>query len=132
MTTPPPDGSATPAEERLRRHEARVEARFQEVYARLVLQEGRFAAANDRLGQADRKLDVLAARADRHLQDLDHQANALHGRLDTLDRRADDWHRELIDRLNADRRATAHATLLCIATTIASTVALGLMALAST
>ena len=122
MTTPSPG-------DRLRRHEARVDAHFQDVQARLVLQEGRFAAANDRLRQADRKLDVASARTDRRLQDLDHQANALHGRLDALDRRADEWHRALIDRLNADRRATTHHTLLCIATTIAGTIALGLIAL---
>jgi len=89
MTQPgndPPAGAADPVpRQELRRLEARLEARLQEVNARIVLHDGRFAAMGDRINQTDRRNDALSARIDSRLRALDRRLDAIEARFDAIE-----------------------------------------------
>ena len=90
--SPPDDG---PSRDNLRRLEARFDARFQELNARFVLHDGRFAAMGDRVNQTDRRLDALGALVDSRLRSVDRRFDGVESRLDQQDARL----QELVDRL---------------------------------
>jgi hypothetical protein len=62
----------------LRRLEGRVNARFQELHALLVLHDGRFPSRTDRHTEADRRTEVRATRTDSRLQTNDRRAAAFY------------------------------------------------------
>lgn len=67
----PEGGASPPTRDDLRRLEARTDTRLQEVNARIVLHDGRFAAMGDRINQTDRRTDALSARLDSRLRGID-------------------------------------------------------------
>lgn len=89
MTQPGKDPLASDADpvprHELRRLEARLEARLQEVNARIVLHDGRFAAMGDRINQTDRRSDALSARVDSRLRALDRRLDAIEARFDAIE-----------------------------------------------
>lgn len=91
----PTNGQPPATGDDLRRLEGRIDALLQEVIARLVLLDGRFAATTDRLNQLDRRADSFAAR-------MDARFGAINARFDSLDTRHDH-----LDARNADLRAYA-------------------------
>jgi len=79
----PPGGGADPVtRDDLRRLEERFDARFQEIKARIVLHDGRFAAMGDRINQTDRRCDALGARVDSQLRSMDRRFDGVETRLD--------------------------------------------------
>ena len=83
VTPPAGDGDEPVSRDDLRRVEARLEARLQEVFARLVLHDGRFAAMSDRVSQADRRADTFRSRLDSELAVVDRRFDGLDSRLDS-------------------------------------------------
>lgn len=76
----------------LRRLEARLDGRLQEVNARVILHDGRFSAMGDRVNQTDRRSDASSARVDsrlraldRRLDSLDARVRAMEGEIDAMD-----------------------------------------------
>ena len=98
MTDLEPD---LPSTDDLRRLGARLDARLQEVNARIVLHDGRFAAMSDRINQTDRHADALSARIDTWMRSIDRRFDTADNRLDWQDER----HQEVLDRLNDIERA---------------------------
>jgi len=100
-----PDGACDPpTRDDLRRLEARVDARLQEINARIVLRDGRFAAVSDRINQTDRRTDALSGRIDSRLRSIDRRFDGIEIRLDQQDARL----QELVDQLiDVERTLTA-------------------------
>lgn len=69
----------------------RVEARLQEVNARLVLHDGRFAAAGDRVNQADRRLETLSSRLNERLATVTRRADALDDHSERVEHQLGTW-----------------------------------------
>lgn len=80
----PGDSSVPPTRDDLRRLEARLDARLQEINARLVMHDGRFAAMGDRVNQADRRNDALSARVEARMRSMDRRFDTIDIRLDVL------------------------------------------------
>ena len=77
-------GAVPPTRDDLRRFEARLDSRLQEINARLVLHDGRFAAMGDRSNQTDRRSDALSARTDSRIRSMDRRFDTIENRLDRL------------------------------------------------
>lgn len=80
----PGGSSVPPTRGDLRKVEARLDARLQEINARLMLHDGRFAAMGDHINQADRRSDALSARVDARLRSMDRRFDTIESRLDVL------------------------------------------------
>lgn len=120
-----PGGSAEPpTRDDLRRLELRLDARLQEVNARVVLHDGRFAAMGDRINQNDRRSDALSARIDSRLRSMDRRFDAVETRLDTTDARVQDTRDRVLDEVKASRRQQNRMTLLGFAGSTATTATL--------
>ena len=63
---------------------ARIDARLQEIHARWVLHDGRFAAFGDRVNQTDRRFDALSARIDSRMRAVDGRFTSIELRLDAV------------------------------------------------
>lgn len=113
-----PDDQETLTRDDLRRLEARVQARLAEVAAWPVLDDGRFAAMTDRLDQADRRADSLAARLDSGLGTIADRVEGLGNRHDLLDTRLADLRTSTVALLRCYRTATTRATVVGIAAAI--------------
>ena len=118
MSTHPVDGSAPASRDDVRRFETRMEARFQEVNARLVLHDGRFAAAGDRINQSERRADALSARVDSRFRATDRRFDALDVRLEVLDARIVEWRNEAAALMAENRAAMVKATVWGVASTV--------------
>ena len=121
-----------PRDDDLRRLESRIDARLQEVNARLVLNDGRFAAITDRVNQADRRADALSARVDARLRAIDLRFDAIGHRLDASDARMADTRDRLLDEIRTSRSQHSRTTLLGFAgsTMVMATLSLGTMIVA--
>ena len=118
MTDRQPHASAEPlSRKELRQFEARLDARVQEIAARLVLHDGRFAAMTDRLNQAGRRADALAARIDSSFDAVDRRFDSLDTRLDTADARLANTHDELVDLVYGHRAALRRTMILGLTAT---------------
>lgn len=126
------DPSDRLAREDLRRFEGRLDARLQEIAARLVLDDGRFAALTDRLNQSNRRHDVIAARFDSRVRSIDNRLDALDTRLDAADARYLDVRDQLLDALRTNNAAMTRRTLLMLALSSAVTAAAGTLVIALT
>lgn len=117
------DGQPAPQDpgEELRQVEARLEARIQEIAARLVLNDGRFAALTDRLNEAGRRADATATWMDSSFATIDRRFDTLDTRLDTADTRLTDTHHQLIDRMREHRAALGRTTILGLTATFLAT-----------
>jgi hypothetical protein len=103
-----------------------VDARLQDVIARLVLHDGRFAAMTDRLNQADRRADTFRARVDSGFATVDRRLGRLGTRLDAHDARHDTTEGEMIDAARRYRAALYRTTVLgLVVTGVASGVLAG-------
>jgi len=106
MALLPPDISGSPpSRDDLRRLEARLDSRLQEVNARIVLHDGRFAAMGDRVNQSERRSDALSARIDSRLRSIDSRLRSIDRRFDGVGNRldhADDRLQETRDSLHDD------------------------------
>jgi len=108
----PGGGVDPPTRDDLRRLEARFDARLQEVNARIVLHDGRFAAMGDRINQTDRRCDALAARIDSRLRSMDRRFDGMENRLDNTDARVQETQDRVLDELRGSRRQNTKTTLL--------------------
>lgn len=84
-------------DDELRLLEARLDARLQEVNARIVLHDARFAAMGDRINQTDYRGDSLSARIDSRLRGID-------SRLDHIELRIQQYRDLLHDELITSQR----------------------------
>ncbi|HEY8545457.1 MAG TPA: hypothetical protein VIL36_10435 [Acidimicrobiales bacterium] len=125
-------GADPPTKDDLRQLESRIDARLQEVNARLVLNDGRFAAITDRVNQADRRADALSARVDARLRTIDQRFDAIDQRLDTYDARMADTRDRLLDEIRVTRSHHSRTTLLGFAgsTAVMATLCLGTVVVA--
>ena len=105
MAVLPPDISGSPpSRDDLRRLEARLDSRLQEVHARIVLHDGRFAAMGDRINQSERRSDALSARIDSRLRSIDRRFDGVENRLDHADDRLQETRDSLHDDILVSRR----------------------------
>ena len=125
-------GVDPPNRDDLRRLEARLDARLQEVNARLVLNDGRFAAMADRIHQTDRRVDSLSARIEPRLRSMERRFDAIDTRLDLTDARMVDTRDQLIGEMRESRSQHARTTLLGFAGTsvVTATLCLGTVVVA--
>jgi len=120
-----PGGRADPpTRDDLRRLEARLDARLQEVNARIVLHDGRFAAMGDRINQTERRTDALAARIDSRMRSIDRRFDGVESRLDSTDARVQQTQDRLLDEMRGSRRQSTRTTLLGFAGSTAVTASL--------
>lgn len=117
----PGGGADPPTRDDLRRLEARFDARLQEVNARIVLHDGRFAAMSDRIHQSDRRTDALSARIDSRLRSIDRRFDGVENRLDNTDARVQETQDRVLDELRGSRRQNTMTTLLGFAGSTAVT-----------
>jgi hypothetical protein len=120
----PGGGAEPPTRDDLRRLEARLDARLQEVNARVVLHDGRFAAMGDRINQTDRRCDALSARIDSRLRSMDRRFDTVETRLDTTDIHLQDTRDRVLDEVKSARRQQAKMTMLGLAGSTATTATL--------
>jgi len=121
----PGGGAEPPTRDDLRRLELRLDARLQEVNARVVLHDGRFAAMGDRINQNDRRSDALSARIDSRLRSMDRRFDGLETHLDTTDARMQDTSDRLLHEVKASRRQQNRMTLLGFAGSTTATLCFG-------
>jgi len=121
-----------PRDDDLLRLESRIDARLQEVSARLVLHDGRFAAMTDRVNQADRRADTLSSRIDVQLRSIDHRFDAVDKRLDASEARMLDTRDQLLGEIRTSRDQHSRTTLLGFAgsTVVTATLCLGTVVVA--
>jgi hypothetical protein len=100
---------------------------MQEVSARLVLHDGRFAAMTDRINQADRRADAMSARIDARFRTVDRRFDSVDDRLDRSDARLTDTRDTLLDEMRTSRHQHSRTTLLGFAgsTVVMATLCLG-------
>ena len=127
MSGGPTNDAARLTRDDLRRFEARMDARLQEVNARLVMHDGRFAALADRLSQTSRRADVLSDRVDSRLRSIDRRFAALDTRLDATDTRSGKARDQLIDALRDHNSAVARRTFAVLGLMFAITAAAGIL-----
>lgn len=108
----PGGGADPPTRDDLRRIESRIDAQMQEVSARLVLHDGRFAAMTDRINQADRRADAMAARFDARFRTIDRRFDTVDDRFDRSDARLTDTRDTLVDEIRVGRHQQSRTTLL--------------------
>lgn len=123
----PGGGVDPPTRDDLRRIESRIDAQMQEVSARLVLHDGRFAAMTDRINQADRRADAMSARIDARFRTVDRRFDSVDDRLDRSDARLTDTRDTLLDEMRTSRHQHSRTTLLGFAgsTVVMATLCLG-------
>lgn len=125
MSVRPAAGEAVPPpRDDLRRLEAHVNARFDEANARLVLLDGRFAAAGDRIRQAERRSDTSSARIDSRLRTVDRQLADIDRHLHTVWTNTSECRDETGDLLREYRAATIRLIAIGVAVTVVANAAL--------
>lgn len=125
MTMRPAAGEVVPpSRDDLRRLEAGVNARFDEANARLVLLDGRFAAAGDRIRQAERRTDTSAARIDSRLRTVDRQLADIDRHLHAVRTSTSECRDRTGDLLREYRAATIRLIVVGVAVTVVANAAL--------
>lgn len=132
MSMLPGGGVEPPSRDDLRRLESRLDARLQEVSARLVLNDGRFAAISDRVTQSDRRSDALSSRVDARLRTIDERFDTIDHRLDASEIRMAETRDRLLDEIRTSRHQHSRTTLLGFAgsTVVTATLCLGTVVVA--
>jgi hypothetical protein len=132
MSMLPGGGVEPPTRDDLRRIESRLDARLQEVSARLVLNDGRFAAISDRVNQSDRRTDALSSRVDARLRTIDQRFDAIDLRFDASEKGMADTRDRLLDAIRISGQQHSRTTLLGFAGTmmITATLCLGTVVVA--
>ena len=121
----PPGGDAEPlTRDDLRRLEARLDARIQEVRGRVVVQDGRVTAMGERIDQVDRRCDVLSERIDIQFRRVDHRFDAVEARFDHNDARMEEMLGDVKGEVRAGRRHQTRMTMLGVAGSTFTTAAL--------
>lgn len=121
-----PGGGAEPQNrDDLRRLEARLDARMQEVSARLILHDGRFAAVGDRIDQTDRRCDALSTRIDSRLRGIDRRFDNVEHRIETTDARVQQTQDRVLAELKISQRRQTTTTIAGFACSTAATLCFG-------
>lgn len=93
----PGGGTEPPTRDELRQLEARIDARLQQVNAKLLLHDGQIAEATGAVERVDRRVDVMSERVESRFRSLNERFNSVESRLDLSDARQQSTHNLVID-----------------------------------
>lgn len=116
-------GTEPPTRDELRQLEARLDARLQQVSARLVLHDGQITKMGTDIEFIDRRVEVLSERVESRFRSLDERFNSVESRLDVSDTRQRDTHDRVLDLLDEVRVSRRHQAKLTMAGVTCSSVA---------
>lgn len=108
-------GAVPATRDDLRGVEVRLDSRLQEVAARLVLHDGRFAAMGDRVNQADRRNDALSARVESRHKAFDRRFDAVDYQIEQAKGELRDEMRRLSRELDSCRHLLSRLTTALVA-----------------
>jgi hypothetical protein len=114
----PGGGTEPPTRDELHQLEARIDARLQQVNAKLLLHDGQIAKVGGAVDQVDRRVDVMSERMESRFRSLNERFNSVESRLDMSDVRQQSTHNlvvDLVGEVRANRRQHARLTMAGVA-----------------
>lgn len=93
----PGGGTEPPTRDELRQLEARIDARLQQVNAKLLVHDGQIAEVTGAVERVDRRVDVMSERVESRFRSLNERFNSVDSRLDLSDARQQSTHDLVVD-----------------------------------